>query len=143
MGEICEPPLFILATGLMGFCACFQFGSGITWLSSNIPNMSSRQVSFIFLGSNLANCVFPTLASKLFNDLGPNWVFYLTMLSLILTIVCFLFMNVIAKKLKLNPSMKSSKAINEWKQQSNLALFLCRFRFQKTVVLAQIFLNLK
>ena len=115
MGEICEPPLLILATGLMGFCACFQFGSGITWLSSNIPNMSSRQVSFIFLGSNLANCVFPTLASKLFNDLGPNWVFYLTMLSLILTIVCFLFMNVIAKKLKQNPSMnsKSSKAINE------------------------------
>ena len=76
----------------MGFCACFQFGSGITWLSSNIPDMSSRQVSLIFLGSNLANCVFPALASKLFNDLGPNWVFYLTMLSLILTILCFLAM---------------------------------------------------
>ena len=108
---------FILATGLMGFCACFQFGSGITWLSSNIPNMSSRQVSFIFLGANLANCVFPPLASKLFNDpdLGPNWVFYLTMLSLILTIFCFLFMNLIAKKLIIqNPSHSNSlKAINE------------------------------
>ena len=99
----------------MGFCACFQFGSGITWLSSNIPNMSSRQVSFIFLGANLANCVFPPLASKLFTDIDPNWVFYLTMLSLILTIVCFFFMNLVAKKLIIqNPSHSNSlKAINE------------------------------
>ena len=82
----------------MGFCACFQFGSGITWLSSNIPEMSSRQVSFIFLGSNCANCAFPALASKLFNDFGPNWVFYLTMISLILTILCFMTMLVIASR---------------------------------------------
>ena len=92
-----EPTFSHLATGLMGFCACFQFGSGITWLSSNIPHMSSKQVSFIFLGSNMANCVFPALASKLFNDFGPNWVFYLTLLSLFLTILCFLAMCALAK----------------------------------------------
>ena len=92
-----EPTFSHLATGLMGFCACFQFGSGITWLSSNIPHMSSKQVSFIFLGSNMANCVFPALASKLFNDFGPNWVFYLTLISLLLTILCFLAMCALAK----------------------------------------------
>ena len=108
----------------MGFCACFQFGSGITWLSSNIPEMSSRQVSFIFLGSNCANCVFPALASKLFNDFGPNWVFYLTMISLMLTILCFMTMLVIASRYKREEHVERTNGVqeeNEWKINN------CRF----------------
>ena len=87
--------LFV-ATAIMGFCVCFQFGSGITWLSGKIPDMTSRQISMVFLGSNLANCLFPPLASKLFNDFGPIWVFYLTLATLILALICFALMTLVS-----------------------------------------------
>ena len=98
---------FTLATGLMGLCICFLFPSGINWLSSNIPNLSSRQISIIFLGSNLANCIFPPLASKLFNEFGPIYVFYMTLIVLIITLICYLLMLAITRGFKvLNQSNK-------------------------------------
>ena len=91
----------------MGLCICFLFPSGINWLSSNIPNLSSRQISIIFLGSNLANCIFPPLASKLFNEFGPIYVFYMTLIVLIITLICYLLMLAITRGFKvLNQSNK-------------------------------------
>ena len=96
-GTHLQEALFI-ATGLMGSCICFLFPSGINWLTSNIPDMSSRQVSIIFLGSNLANCVFPPLASKLFNEIGPTSVFHMTIVALIITLICYSLMVITIRK---------------------------------------------
>ena len=75
-----------------------MFPSGINWLTSNISDMSSRQVSIIFLGSNMANCVFPPLASKLFNEIGPTSVFYMTIVALIITLICYSLMVITIRK---------------------------------------------
>ena len=98
--------LFI-ATGLMGLSVSPIFPSGITLLSSNI-NISSTHVSFVFLGSNLANCVFPPLASKLFNNLGPIYVFYMTLICLIMTFICFFLMIMVIHKTKSPPKTPST-----------------------------------
>ena len=86
-----------LCTGLMGFCTCFFFPSGITWLTKNIPTL--KQVSFVFIGSNAANCVFPFLASHLFNEFGSNAVFYLTCATEAASIVCFLIMILVSRRI--------------------------------------------
>ena len=98
--------LFI-ATGLMGLSVSPIFPSGITLLSSNI-NISSTHVSFVFLGSNLANCVFPPLASKLFNQFGPIYVFYMTLICLIMTFICFFLMIMVIHKTKSPPKTPST-----------------------------------
>ena len=94
---IYESIALFISTGLMGFSACFFFGSSITWLTSNIPtDMKSRPMSFMFMGANLATCVAPILASKMF-DLNPIYVFYLCLVYVISTIICFLFMTLLAR----------------------------------------------
>lgn len=102
-----DPVALFVATGLMGFSICFQFGSGITWLASNIPQMTSRQVSLIFFGSNVSNCVFPLLASKLFNDVGPAYVFYMTMICIV-ALICTFFAMIMAANYQMPKKMKSS-----------------------------------
>ncbi len=74
---------------MMGFSVCFLFPSGITWLTSNTTHMTSRQVSVVFMGNTIGNSVFPPLASKLFNDLGPIYVFYMNMILMAALIICF------------------------------------------------------
>ena len=92
--------LFILGTGIMGFGVCFYFGSAITWLTSNTPDLKSRPMSFIFMGSNIASFVAPPIASKMF-DISPIYVFYLCMICVILTVLCFLSMIFIARGMNL------------------------------------------
>ena len=83
--------------GLLGFSVCFIFGSGISWITSNIPSsMKNRPMSFIFMGANMATCVGPIVASKMF-DLKPIYVFYACLGYVILTIACFLSMILIAR----------------------------------------------
>ena len=81
-GQVRVPDLYISMKAFMFLTSVF---------------FNKAKLSCIFLGSNMANCVFPALASKLFNDFGPNWVFYLTLISLLLTILCFLAMCALAK----------------------------------------------
>ena len=86
-----------IGTGLMGFSVCFYFGSAITWLTSNLtPDLITRTMSFIFMGSNIASFAAPPIASKMF-DLNPVYVFYLCLAFVILTVLCFLGMMYIAK----------------------------------------------
>ena len=85
------------STCFIGFHVCFFIGSIINWLTSEIKNMNSKHVSFIFLGSPLANCIIPPLASRLFYSKGPIFVFYTIILCVILLFSCFIVMNVLAK----------------------------------------------
>eukprot|EP00093_Oithona_nana_P006502 06502.XXX_221286_219158_1 [CDS] Oithona nana genome sequencing. len=89
--------ILFICTGLMGFSTCFLFPSGITWLTKNIQDL--KQVSFVFIGSNAANCVFPFLASHLFNEFGPESVFNLTCATEVASIICFLIMILVSRKL--------------------------------------------
>lgn len=92
------PAFLYLATALMGFCACLQFPSGITWLNSKIPNMTSRQVSVVFMGANAAHCIFPVLASKLFHAYGPISVFYFASVIIVSAGLTFILMTVFGKR---------------------------------------------
>jgi len=105
-GAIDVLALFI-ATGSMGFFGSFLFGSGINWLNGNVKNMSSRELAFIFVGCNLANCLFPALASKLFNDYGPVTVFYLTLACYCGLFLCFCSM-IFASKCQRNERQSTS-----------------------------------
>ena len=86
-------------TGVMGLFIAFFVGSGINWLTTNVENISSKQVSLVFLGSPLANCVFPPLASFLLYEFSPECVFYTSVSCVLVLTFCFAFMNVIAKKI--------------------------------------------
>lgn len=92
------PTFLYIATALMGFCACLQFPSGITWLNSKIPNMTSSQVSVVFMGSNAAHCVFPVLASQLFHSYGPISVFYFASAIIISAALTFILMTIFGKR---------------------------------------------
>ena len=86
-----------LSMGLMGFCLCFHFGSAINWLNSKTEK--SYNISFIYMGANLSSLCYPTLGSKLFH-LDPSYVAYLSIISVVALVICFIGMNVLAKKLK-------------------------------------------
>ena len=88
-----------------------MFGSGISWITSNIPSsMKNRPMSFIFMGANLATGVGPILASKMF-DLNPIYVFYSCIVYVILVIICFLSMILVARRenKKSNDSLEKLK----------------------------------
>ena len=107
--------ILFICTGLMGFSTCFLFPSGITWLTKNIQDL--KQVSFVFIGSNAANCVFPFLASHLFNEFGPESVFNLTCATEVASIICFLIMILASRKLnkwKLTYLKKNSSKRSEF-----------------------------
>ena len=42
--------ILFIGTGLMGFCVSLLVGSGINWLTTNVQNITSKQVSLVFLG---------------------------------------------------------------------------------------------
>ena len=81
----------------MAFHVCFMFPSVITWITTNIGNVSSKQISFVMLGNPIASSVYPSLTAKLFNDFGPIYVFYTTISCAILQLFNFSIMNIISK----------------------------------------------
>ena len=91
--------MLFVNTGVMGLFIAFFVGSGINWLTTNVENISSKQVSLVFLGSPLANCVFPPIASFLLYEFSPECVFYTSVSCVLVLTFCFSFMNVIAKKI--------------------------------------------
>ena len=90
--------ILFTTTSLMAFHVCFMFPSVVTWITSNVSNVSSKQISFVMLGSPIASSVFPSLTAKLFNEYGPVYVFYTTNVCAVLQFLNFFFMNWIAKR---------------------------------------------
>ena len=89
--------ILFTATSFMAFHVCFMFPSVITWITTNIGNVSSKQISFVMLGNPIASSVYPSLTAKLFNDFGPIYVFYTTISCAILQLFNFSIMNIISK----------------------------------------------
>ena len=90
--------ILFTTTSLMAFHVCFMFPSVVTWITSNVSNVSSKQISFVMLGSPIASSVFPSLTAKLFNEYGPVYVFYTTNVCAVLQFLNFFLMNWIAKR---------------------------------------------
>ena len=89
--------ILFATTSLMAFHVCFMYPSVVTWITTNVSNVSSKQISFIMLGGPIAASVFPSLTAKLFNDYGPVYVFYTTICCIVFQFLNFSFMNFIAK----------------------------------------------
>ena len=90
--------ILFTATSFMAFHVCFLFPSTVTWITSNIENVTSKQISIVLLGSPIASSIYPSLTAKLFNDFGPIYVFYTTIICAVLQLLNFSFMNFIASK---------------------------------------------
>ena len=89
--------ILFASTSLMAFHVCFMYPSIVTWITTNVSNVSSKQISFIMLGGPIAASVFPSLTAKLFNDYGPVYVLYTTISCIVFQFLNFFFMNFIAK----------------------------------------------
>ena len=90
--------ILFTATTLLAFHVGFLIPTIITWITTYIENVSSKQISIVLLGSPIASSIYPSLTAKLFNDFGPIYVFYTTIICAVLQLLNFSFMNFIASK---------------------------------------------
>lgn len=88
-----NPYFLYVGTGSMGFAICFQFGCGLTWLASKLPQMKPHHTSLMFIGGNLGWFIFPMVASQIFEVFGPMFVFYLTLILTCAHCVLFFILN--------------------------------------------------